>query len=260
MGDEARPAGLVRGADARPRCRRGSTRGTAAGRATPGRRGTSRSSRTTGRWPSASGSQIETRRRDRSAATSRRRRRGPGPGRVLDREVVAERTRPSRGSDSIDQVVEREPDRAAPVRVAAEQARRRLAGLVVDLDARSPSTSIWNGAARCRRESARRPCGERNASSDSISPSSRLEVAGGTTLRSGSPATGRVDDVPAGPGAASSDMHAPSRKRAKCLPSGAELGRDVRGGHDRRGRSGSSPTIEWILIGTVAPSGELRAS
>ena len=79
MRHEARPAGLVRGADPRARCRRGSTRGTAAGRATRGRRGTSRCSRATGRWPSASGSQIETSRADRSAATSRRRRRRPDP-------------------------------------------------------------------------------------------------------------------------------------------------------------------------------------
>jgi hypothetical protein len=50
-----------------------------------------------------------------------------GPGRVLDGEVGAERLVPAHQRLD-EQVVDREPDRAAPVRVAAEQAGRRLAG------------------------------------------------------------------------------------------------------------------------------------
>ena len=56
-----------------------------------------------------------------------------------------------------DQVVEREPDRAAPVGVAAEHPGRRLARLVVDDRASTPSTSSRNGSSRCRRETARMP-------------------------------------------------------------------------------------------------------
>ena len=55
----------------------------------------------------------------------------PGARRVLELEVVAE---VALVDDELadGQVVERHPDRAAPVRVAAEHARDRLGGLVVD--------------------------------------------------------------------------------------------------------------------------------
>ena len=85
----------------------------------------------TGRWPSASGSQIETRRAARSAATSRRRIRRPEPVGYSTVNVLAQRLVPAQQRLD-EQVVDREPDRAAPVRVAAEQVRRRLARLVVD--------------------------------------------------------------------------------------------------------------------------------
>src|SRR5690348_4646033 len=56
---------------------------------------------------------------------------GSAPGRVLDREVVAEEPAvPFQGAD--DQVVQREPERAAPVGVAAEHRRGGLGGFVVD--------------------------------------------------------------------------------------------------------------------------------
>ena len=54
-----------------------------------------------------------------------------GAGRVLDRERLAEPVVPAQQRLD-EQVVDREPDRTAPVGVAAEQAGRRLAGLVVD--------------------------------------------------------------------------------------------------------------------------------
>ena len=54
-----------------------------------------------------------------------------GPGRVLDREVVAEEpVVPLQDADH--QVVQREPDRAAPVGVPAEHGRGGLGRLVVD--------------------------------------------------------------------------------------------------------------------------------
>ena len=55
----------------------------------------------------------------------------PGAGRVLELEVVAEI---ALVDDELadGEVVERHPDRAAPVGVAAEHARDRLGGLVVD--------------------------------------------------------------------------------------------------------------------------------
>ena len=96
----------------------------------------------------------------------RRRRRGcsrvPGAGRVLDREVVAEEAVVAL-EDADHQVVEREPDRAAPVRVAAEHVGGRLGRLVVDrradaLDVEHVGVLAVVGA-RC----ARRPYGERNS-------------------------------------------------------------------------------------------------
>ena len=59
------------------------------------------------------------------------RERVPAAGRVLDLEVVAEEPVVAlEGADH--EVVEREPDRPAPVGVAAEHRRRRLGRLVVD--------------------------------------------------------------------------------------------------------------------------------
>ena len=55
------------------------------------------------------------------------------PGRKLDGEVVAEVA--MEAAEGLDhQVVHREPDGPAPVGVAAEERRRRLAGLVVDAE------------------------------------------------------------------------------------------------------------------------------
>src|SRR6478735_8575165 len=55
----------------------------------------------------------------------------PGAGRELDPEVVAHERIPVPEGDD-DQVVGRHPDRATPVRVAAEETGRRFARLVVD--------------------------------------------------------------------------------------------------------------------------------
>ena len=67
-----------------------------------------------------------------------------------------------------EQVVDREPDRPAPVGVAAEQPARRLAGLVVDGEVDAPPRSTVNGWSRWPRDSVRSPYGDRNSSSSSI--------------------------------------------------------------------------------------------
>ena len=255
------PGGARRGPSSRsgarrrspPRCRRGSTRGTAAGRATRGRRGTSRWSRRPGRWPSASGSQIETRRRDRSAATSRRRRRRPEPVGYSTVNVVAERLVPAQHRLD-EQVVDREPDRAAPVGVAAEQVVRRLAGLVVDrrevaldLDPeRLVAVPARQGPQPVRREE-RRP---RRAPRAARARGAR----GGRRLR--------IIDSP--PGASTSEPRRRSassvtpsvrEERARSACRARPRARPPRAAPSTAGRIGSSPTIEWIRSGTADPSG-----
>ena len=78
------------------------------------------------------------------------RRLAPRTGRVFDPKVRAEEPcEPAQRFDDV--VVDRHPDRAAPVGVAAEQVRRRLAGFVVD--ARLQAVDVEDerrGAVACR--------------------------------------------------------------------------------------------------------------
>ena len=102
----------------------------------------------TGRWPSASGSQIETSRADRSAATSRRRSRRPDPVGYSTVNGLAQRLVPAQHRLD-EQVVHREPHRAAPVRVAAEQVRsstRRARSRSTPGSPRSRSGTAGRGA------------------------------------------------------------------------------------------------------------------
>ena len=84
-----------------------------------------------GRRPSAPTTKIEMSRSWRSVVMASEGELFPGPGRVLQRQIVAEE--PVVPAQHLDQqVVEREPQRAAPVGVAAEHRRGGLGRLVVD--------------------------------------------------------------------------------------------------------------------------------
>ena len=98
-----------------------------------------------GRRPSAPPRNSETSRWRRSSAISSSVRSLPRAGRVLDLELVAEEAVVAlEGAD--DEVVEREPQRAPPVRVAAEHVRRRLGRLVVDRGRGRPRRRARRGA------------------------------------------------------------------------------------------------------------------
>ena len=131
LGDQAGPAGLVAGARARRRCRRGSTRRTGGGRASAGRSGTSRCRRRPAAGRARRAGRCASSRSAISLATSKRFIIVARAGRALDLEVVAVvevelQQRPD------DQRVDRHPDRPAPVGVAAEHAGVRLGRQVVD--------------------------------------------------------------------------------------------------------------------------------
>ena len=257
------PAGARRGPSSRSGarrrcrrpCRRGSTRGTAAGRATPGRRGTSRSRPATGRWPSASGSQIETSRRGQVRRDVPQAQAHARPGRVLDGERLAERLVPAQQRLD-EQVVDREPHRAAPVRVAAEQVVRGLAGLVVD--GRGDALDL-DPERRPRGGGGTAP-GARGATGSRPRPapraSTRSRRIGGRRLRIIDVPARRVDERAARAGRVSSVTPRSGEEPREVLAErGAELGRHPR--HRRPpGRIGSRPTIEWILQRHRGPVGQ----
>ena len=148
VGDEAGPAGLVRGAEARAGVavevlvEGDQSRPARVGLELVGSRRTPGGGRraSAGRCRSAGGAS--------SSATSARSSSVPDPGRVLDVEVVAEVA--VRSAQSLDdEVVDREPDRSAPVGVAAEQAGGRLAGLVVDACRHAAEVDVQGMVAWC---------------------------------------------------------------------------------------------------------------
>ena len=113
----SRSGGSRRG---RRRCRRGSTRRTARGRASAGRAGTARRRRRPAAGRRRRAGRAASSRRESSSATSPERHAAARAGRALDLEVVAVVV--VELLQRLDQqVVDREPDRAAPVGVAAEQ-------------------------------------------------------------------------------------------------------------------------------------------
>ena len=149
----------------RHRCRHGSIRETESGRATADRSERASTAPNTGRRPSASSRKILERRREISCATSDKRHHLTGTRRALDAEVLAEVVMELLQRLD-DEEVDREPDRPAPVRVAAEQAAGRLAWLVGDAVARRRSRSghragrgalaKWRGCHTARETRARR--------------------------------------------------------------------------------------------------------
>ena len=130
-GDRARSSRSGGWRPARRRCRRGSTRRTGSGRASAGRPGTSRARRRpAGGRPRRAGRSREP--PAISSATSHRFSMSPGAGRALDLEVVAV-VAVQVEQRAQDHEVHREPDRPAPVRVAAEHAAVGLGRQVADL-------------------------------------------------------------------------------------------------------------------------------
>ena len=215
----------------RPRCRRGSTRGTAAGRAIRGRSGTSRSSRTP-----AGG-------RRRRAARSRPAAGEVGgdvaqphlrcPNRSGTRRCSPPRPRVPVPERLDDQVVDREPDRPAPVGVAAEQAGGRLAGLVVDAGRRARRGRAGTARSRWRLDSARSPYGdEEGVLAKHLARAARRNRAGGTTLiMSLSPARAPLTKPPSR--GRSSVTSRPSEEAREALAEGLAPG-DRSGWDDRR--------------------------
>ena len=152
--DQGRPAGLVAGAQARPRRRRGSTRGTGCGRASAGRSGRAALPPKTGRRPPRDSSRrkIRVSRRDRSLGDLVQVDLPARAGGQLDLEVVAE-VAMVLAQRLDDQEVDREPDRPPPVRVAAVDRAGRLGRLVGDQAAvaleRAMPRAPWR-ASECR--------------------------------------------------------------------------------------------------------------
>ena len=148
------------------------------------------------------------------------------------------------------QVVDREPDRPAPVRVAAEEAARRLARLVVERRRRRRRASTCSGFASWNRDSARRPWSERNSSGSSIA-------------REEPPQPLLVDDreqPPARRARPSSMCWTTARASGRlavnhstrAVKSGSRA--IVAGPSVVTAASGSSPTIERARSGTPSPS------
>ena len=113
----------------------------------------------TGRVPSSRGRKIATRRSARSIVISSQRVLVSRPGRELDGEVVVQALAEAQQRPD-DEVVDREPDRPAPVGVAAEEAGGGLRRLVVDdrlgaglgEDVRPPAVLGRQGADPVRRQ------------------------------------------------------------------------------------------------------------
>ena len=256
VGHEARPAGLVRGADA------------GAGVAVevlveqqqvvPIRVGLELLDRPEDRPPAVLVGQPD---RDEPSARCPPKRRAAGrlarSGRVVDREVVAHERVPVPERHD-DEVVRRHPDRSAPVRVAAEQARRRFAGLVVDLRGQPAELELERGVAVALRQRAQAV--------------RRQEPVLGQHLGQQAPEADRRDDAdlaalvtrPAGDEAALAEqlladvhpLHEPREALARATWPRATMW----GGMIAVGSSGITPTIEWTLIGTLEPSASLSAS
>ena len=154
--DERRPAGLVARADAAARCRRGSIRGRGRGRASAGRRRSARRRRGTGARPwRRAGRGRRGAARD-LARDLREVHEDARAGGALDAQVVAvEVVVALQRLD--EQVVDGEPDRAAPVRVAAEEAGRRLARRRSRRGTPGCRVGTCKGCSRGTRESERMP-------------------------------------------------------------------------------------------------------
>ena len=114
----------------RGRCRRGSTRRTAGSPGSAGRSAASASRRTPAAGPCSSRRKIRVSRRGQLVGDLLDRDEAARAGRALDLEVVAVVVMELLQRLD-DQEVDREPDRPAPVRVAAEQPDVGLARLVV---------------------------------------------------------------------------------------------------------------------------------
>ena len=124
----------------RGRYRRGSTRGRSTGRGTADRPVRSGCRRAVARRPCASFRNSALMRSVSACAISKRCASVPGPGRVLDAMVGAV-VRVELVQRLDQHVVDRHPDRPAPVRVAAVEPRAALAGLVRDRCATRPSAA-----------------------------------------------------------------------------------------------------------------------
>ena len=253
---EARPAGLVRGADA------------GAGVAVEvlveqqqvaplGVVAELRDAPATGRCPSASGQPDRDQPRGQVGGHVPQPQAPPDPVGYSTVKRLAQRLVPAQQRLD-EQVVDREPDRAAPVRVAAEQVVRRLAGLVVDrrvvaldLDPeRLVEVAPGQGPQAVRREE---PVLGQRLAQHALEPHRRQQAEDHLV------AARRVDDRaavperrhrsrPCRPGSARSAC--PARRPARSPSRGTATA----------GRIGSRPTIEWILSGTAVPSGSRSGS
>ena len=163
-------------------------------------------------------------------------------GRALDLEVVAV-VAVQLEQRAQDHEVHREPDRPAPVRVAAEHPAVGLGRQVADLVVLAAPVEPY-GSSRWRAEIARMPCGPRNSSSSSItfriwrscvvvtSASIRRPVAVRRRARGRGPARRR---------------RSARRSRARVRPGRA--GRDRSASNTVAAHSGSSPTSERTFSG-----------
>ena len=157
-------------------------------------------------------------------------------------------------AERVDQeVVDREPDRAAPVRVAAEERARRLGRLVVERRGDSLDRRARAGASAWHFESARMPWSERNSSSSSI---------GARRRRSRSWST--IESIRQPPLTGDAMCWTTSCASGRCCMNqsvrAAKSGRRaiVAGPSVVTATSGSSPTTERTRSGIVAPSGEAQ--
>ena len=122
--DKSGPPGLMRRAAAPCRCRRRNIRRTAGCRENRGFPARSASRPKTGRRPLSSRKNSRHSRRASSSATSPRCKKLPGADRAFDLEIVA--VIAVKSLQRLDQqIIDRQPDRAAPVGIAAETPRSR---------------------------------------------------------------------------------------------------------------------------------------